>query len=654
MVRQVKPEAGFEGPAIPSSSVGISFAAGALLVSGVDLVALSLDLAGEGQADTSLLSYSLLFAIALPSAVGASAYLIAALRRRLRIESRSGRFALRVMDLVPAVPFAVLVPGLLDGPAISQSPWRIPLMCGLFLTVAAGAVFARVVISRGAAALRRIGRPGLAGSMILIASVGGVIGLRELSRRILPGLYVELHAGFALAAVGVVSAGLILFLTARSSRPLPGRAPLAMAVVALIALPLGSWLSQEAFLARQLLLERAPLLSPLVGAAFDASASLATMVSAGGDDGDRSGGHPPYSGVAFEGEIRRSVVLITVDALRGDVIEEGGRFSGSAAGLRGISRRTLRFERAYSPGNYTPVSIPAMVLGYFPAKGEEPSPREVISAPFNAAGYVTEFHFTAHEYASLERTDLWPLASKGFFFRRYSPWYHSATQVLGEVEGSLEKSGGPVFVWAHLSDVHSPFLLRDDPGGAAGGFEASYAGQLAYLDSVLAPFLRRLLEERPDVIWALSSDHGESLGDHGLLFHGSSLYEDQVAVPLLLYGPGVEPGVVRDPVSIIDLGTTLLALAGAEVGDAPVLPTRPGEAPTRSRVLLAGRTRCGLVEGQLKLIVDLATGSIGLYDLRADPEEKRNLVDEKRDTARRMLDVLRDSGCPNSLEGIAL
>ena len=654
MVGQVKPSSGLEGPVIPAYRIGVAFAAGVLLIFGLEMATLSLELSREGRVETSLLRYALLFAIALPASLGFAAHLLAVLRSFVPGRGPAGRVAALAVDLVPAVPFAVLIPGLLDGPAISQSPWRVPLMCALLLVVAGGAILARVLIGRGAAAILRSRRSAPAGALALTVAVAVAVGLREVSRRVLPGLYDGFHMGLTFAAVGTASVGVLFFLMSRQSRSTSRRAPLIMALVALVTLPLGSLLSQGSPLARQILIERAPLISPLVGPAFDAHNFFANLGSSSDVEGVFGAGRSPYLGVTFDGEEKRSVVLITVDALRGDALDEGGRFSGSATGLRGISRDALRFERAYSPGNYTPVSIPAMVLGYFPAKGEEPSPREVISAPFNLAGYDTEFHFTAHEYASLEGTSLWPMASEGFFFRRYLPWYRCATHVLGEVEKRLDTSRGPVFVWAHLSDVHSPFLLSEDEAGAAGRFEKSYAGQLEYLDSAVAPFLRRLVEERPEVIWAFSSDHGESLGEHGLLYHGSSLYEEQSRVPLLLHGPGVEPGVVRDPVSIIDLGATLLELAGAEVGDAPVLPTAPGEASGRSQVLLVGKTRCGLIEGTRKLIVDPATGSIGLYNLDSDPAEASSLVEEERDIAKRMLGDLRRAGCPNSMEGIEL
>src|SRR5262249_35834350 len=62
---------------------------------------------------------------------------------------------------------------------------------------------------------------------------------------------------------------------------------------------------------------------------------------------------------------------------------------------------------------------------------------------------------------------------------------------------------------------------------------------------------------------ALTSDHGEALGDHGELVHGFFLYEATLRVPLLLRGPGVRPGT-RVPIVArsVDLFPTILELSG--------------------------------------------------------------------------------------------
>jgi arylsulfatase A-like enzyme len=67
------------------------------------------------------------------------------------------------------------------------------------------------------------------------------------------------------------------------------------------------------------------------------------------------------------------------------------------------------------------------------------------------------------------------------------------------------------------------------------------------------------------------SDHGEEFGEHGVYFHGNSLYRASIQVPLMVVLPGKVPGgqVVDHPVSLRDLAATIVSLTGAEQSPFP-------------------------------------------------------------------------------------
>jgi arylsulfatase A-like enzyme len=71
-----------------------------------------------------------------------------------------------------------------------------------------------------------------------------------------------------------------------------------------------------------------------------------------------------------------------------------------------------------------------------------------------------------------------------------------------------------------------------------------------------------------DTLVCVASDHGEHLGDHGLFFHGCSLYRQLVGVPLVIVDPkGAPPGrVVAEPVSLQELPATVVDLLGLARG----------------------------------------------------------------------------------------
>ena len=60
----------------------------------------------------------------------------------------------------------------------------------------------------------------------------------------------------------------------------------------------------------------------------------------------------------------------------------------------------------------------------------------------------------------------------------------------------------------------------------------------------------------------VTADHGEEFGEHGGLTHGRTLYDELLHVPLVVTAPGVVPGAVDAPVSLLDIGPTVLELVG--------------------------------------------------------------------------------------------
>ena len=93
-----------------------------------------------------------------------------------------------------------------------------------------------------------------------------------------------------------------------------------------------------------------------------------------------------------------------------------------------------------------------------------------------------------------------------------------------------------------------------------------YDDCIAYLDRRLGLLLDELSRQGvlENTLVVVTSDHGEHLGDHGLFFHGGSLYRQLVQVPLLIVGNKEVPAgrTVAEPVSLRDLPATIIDLIG--------------------------------------------------------------------------------------------
>jgi arylsulfatase A-like enzyme len=175
---------------------------------------------------------------------------------------------------------------------------------------------------------------------------------------------------------------------------------------------------------------------------------------------------------------------------------------------------------------------------------------------------------------------------------------------------------------------------------------ANTYGMISLVDHQVGRMLAALHDEglAGDTLVVYTADHGDWLGDHGLVLKGPMFYEGLLRVGLVVRGPGVPAGrVVAEPVSTIDLAATFADYAGVPVPAArhstslrPLIEGRPGatrdHAYTEWRL---GPQRCGVAldlrgvrTRDAKLTFEFGSGAGELYDLRDDPHELQNRFDD--------------------------
>jgi len=448
--------------------IGAAFFWGALFVGLYDLARAAYHPATDFESMQDLLGLLPRTLIFWPALLGIVATAWALACDLLSEPCRGRRWGRIAAGGVAAAPILLFLVPLFSGPAITASPLRFPLMGLAFVAAAAAvALWTRLV---GVVAWRvRDGRGKTRGvfAVAAVATTGlGMAALETVTARILPGLYEPFHQLAGLAAVALFASGAWVALSSRTARWAPRRVVAflgtACAAGAILAVAMGG----NAPLGRQLLADRAPFIGPFQGALNRAQDRLTWALADAVEPAARAGRGAVHSRVRFlPRAARRTVLLVTVDALRADAVEPGRPLAAHAPRLVALGRGALRFSRAYSPGNKTPIAIPGIVLGELLEGDGAPKLADSLVSPFNRGGYETHFFFTSHEYANLEPTPLWPLASRGFGFQRYHREYLSAPEILGRARKVLETSSAPRFVWLHLSDMHSPFLL----GGAGRG-----------------------------------------------------------------------------------------------------------------------------------------------------------------------------------------
>ena len=212
----------------------------------------------------------------------------------------------------------------------------------------------------------------------------------------------------------------------------------------------------------------------------------------------------------------------------------------------------------------------------------------------------------------------------------------------------------PFFLFLHLFDLHRPY---DPPPAYRARFgEDEYDAELAYIDSVLGDFkdfLARRGLYNPTLI-VFTSDHGESLGDHGESTHGYFVYQSTLHVPLIIHWPqgaGPHPARVEASAGLIDVAPTIVQALGLPVPPSfqgtSLFPLLAAASPASRKVYSESlyahdNFRCAplrsLRVGNYQYI---ATTKPELYDLSRDPSELRNLVTAEQAQASSLQEELR-------------
>ncbi|MCU0612962.1 MAG: sulfatase [Candidatus Eisenbacteria bacterium] len=380
-----------------------------------------------------------------------------------------------------------------------------------------------------------------------------------------------------------------------------------------------------------------------------------------------------WGGLTFHGTpsvkpSRPHIVVIDLDTLRKDRLGCYGNPRGLTPRIDRWAQRATIFTDCIAAAPWTLPSTVSMFTGLSVHQhGVDQFPKAMTEAMaplpllLQRAGYRTmglaEGGYVSADFGFSLGFDLYDCT------RFKNPQW---TEALGWLRH--RRSERPVFLFLHTYMVHAPYpfdprfedpsspyrtRLRGQPIDYAAVIEPQgrgalevgsedrryigdmYDAQVLRLDDYVGAFvdsLDEVLDGEPCAVF-LTSDHGEELLDHGLLGHGQSLFQELLAVPLVVRFAGQSaPMVDGRPTSALDLAPTILDLAGLPVDGLPGCPLRALPHEARGRVASQSRSVHALVSEGMKLISGRVIGPRGLsapvqlYDLVRDPGETVDLL----------------------------
>jgi hypothetical protein len=331
----------------------------------------------------------------------------------------------------------------------------------------------------------------------------------------------------------------------------------------------------------------------------------------------------------------RDVVLVTIDALRADHVGAYGYARPITPHLDRLAAEGVLFEAAYTPTPHTSYAVTSIMTGKYvrplalQGMGED---SETWAKYLRQYGYRTAaFYPPAVFFIDGDRLAGFRDRALDFEYRKVQ--FASAQARVAEVTAYLarEPQDRRQFLWVHLFEPHEPYEAHAQ--WPLGDRDVDrYDAEIAAADAGLGAIVAAVRASRPNAVVIATADHGEEFLEHGGRYHGTTVYDEQVRVPLVVHAPGLlSPRRVKAPVQLIDLLPTVLAglsvprparVRGADLGGLLVGQGDGGKgfafSETDAQTMVA--------RGDLRLVCARKLGACALYDVARDPRQATDVA----------------------------
>jgi arylsulfatase A-like enzyme/uncharacterized membrane protein YbhN (UPF0104 family) len=410
-----------------------------------------------------------------------------------------------------------------------------------------------------------------------------------------------------------------------------------------------------------------------------------------------------------------NVVLVIIDTLRADHLGVYGDPRALTPHMDALAKDGSTFHTA-GQASWTKPSIATILTSLYPSTHGAMSKTALLpnvptvaavmaESGYSTAGFVSninlapsfnfqqgfaEYTYLAPDYLfgadeSSSKLVLYNLVRKIWFTVNKKRWvtqyYQDSRTVNEHVLPWLEQHRNDrFFLLVHYMDPHDPYFRHPYDGFGIARVENPnpdaklaplmrelYAGEVKHVDESLGTLVARLRELGiyDQTALVITADHGEEFHDHGGWWHGTTLYHEQIGVPLIAKWPaGNAPGIGAQPggiAQLLDVAPTILATAkvaapaswqGVDlrggVPDRPVFAEEDHEGNVLSAVQVKDTKLIRANPGNPRGLPPVA-----LYDREADPDELRNIAEQNPTAVAHLETTLSEFGTRTADQAVA-
>ncbi len=384
---------------------------------------------------------------------------------------------------------------------------------------------------------------------------------------------------------------------------------------------------------------------------------------------------------------RKHVLLVTVEGLRGDAVgafecwfnvpaeeDEGTAHPGPGGpawtpNLDRLAEASFTYGYALATSSWCAPSTASIMASEYPSylgfkslerslDGDHTTLAEVLrSAGWKTRAFV-QHPFLRTRYNLDQGFEDYMVAEDESSRGRANTTVAQAVDAIGDLGNTS------TLLWVQLGGLGPPFDLGDNQQPLTRSEWLRYRDQwqpedlevlrerynagVQRVDQQLGLLLDALVDsgQAQDTVIVCVASNGCELLEKGHIGDGTSLADSLVRVPLMISVAGARPGVIEDPVSLVDLAPSLLRLVGLSAPrtwrGVSVLPREPVPDRFLFSELSRARELRAAVRSDYKLVLDPETGTHRMFDVFSDPNEVRDLSVQKGALAQEFLGAIKN------------